>query len=88
MNTKNMNEDEVGSYNMIPTKSDVYLKIVDVSPTEAPPSDGISKITKWPRVYTDTPTGEPISLTEDEFNNMVEAFRLLAVARDRNKTPA
>jgi len=43
---------------------------------------------KWPRVYYDTPTGEPISLTEAEFNNMVELYRLLAAARDRNKTPA
>jgi hypothetical protein len=55
---------------------------------EMPPSDDISKVTKWPRVYCDTPTGAPISLTEDEFNNMVALFRLLAAGRDRDKTPA
>ena len=42
---------------------------------------------KFPRVYTDTPTGEPITLTEEEFNNLVELFRELAAIRDRNKTP-
>ena len=68
--------------------SSIHQKIDDVYPAEMPPLDGISKVTKWPRVYYDTPTGEPISLTEAEFNNMVELYRLLAAARDRNKTPA
>ena len=67
--------------------SSIPQRIDDVCPTEMPPLDGISKITKWPRVYYDTPTGDPISLTEADFNNMVELFRMLAAARDRNKTP-
>ena len=67
--------------------SNACLQIGDTYPPEMTPSDGISKVTKWPRVYYDTPTGDPISLTEADFNNMVELFRMLAAARDRNKTP-
>lgn len=49
--------------------------------------DKTGKEKKFPKVFTDTPTGEPISLTEDELNNLVELFRGLATIRDRNKTP-
>jgi len=75
-------------YNEKGLGNDEYTKIDAVYSTETPPSDGISKVTKWPRVYTDTPTGEPISLTEEEFKNMVELYHMLAAIRDRNKTPA
>jgi len=54
---------------------------------ETQPSGGINEAVAPTRVYYDTPTGEPISLTEDEFNNLVELFRMLAAVRDRNKAP-
>jgi len=39
------------------------------------------------KTFTDTPTGEPITLSENELNNLVELFRELAAIRDSNKTP-
>ncbi len=63
------------------------LKLDDVCPTEAHSIDAVGNVLKFPRVYTDTPTGEPITLTEEDFNNLVELFRGLVKVRDRNKTP-
>jgi hypothetical protein len=71
----------------MPLNYNALLKLEGLCPTETPPSDGISKVPRWPRIYYDTPTGEPIFVTEEEFNNMVEFFRIQAAVRDRNKTP-
>jgi hypothetical protein len=60
-------------------KKDICLDVDEVS-------NNTSGCAKFPMIFTDTPTGEPITLTEEEFNNLVELFRLLAAVRDRNKT--
>ena len=52
---------------------------------ETPYIDGISKGEARTRVYTDTPTGDPITLTEEAFRNLVELFRMLATTRNRSR---